>query len=188
MKLNAKNPAVLGAPDLGAGAAQRWNPRTHDFYARQWVTQAGAFGDPAQVQTRLQGDVAAVMKAFAEQGTRAGLLEAKRRGILEAARLYVKVRGETEEELSARLATTRADLIKHPTLTAKLQEAFLAARLEEVQAATSKGHTPPQAVADKPEVPRRQVPRWVSYGALALSAIALVNSLVVSHRKPRSHP
>lgn len=188
MKLNAKNPTVFGAPELGSGALQRWNPRTHDYYAQQWVTQAGAFGDPEAVQNRLQQDVAAVVKAFSESGTRAGLVEAKRRGILEAARLYVKVRGDTEEELSARLAQVRADLIKHPTLAAKLQEAFIAARLAEVQAATSKGHTPPQAVADKPEVPRRQVPRWVSYGALALSAIALVNSLVVSHRKPRSHP
>ena len=96
------------------------------------------------------------------------------------------MRGDTEEELSARLAEIRAALIKHPTLSHKLQEAFLAARLEEVQAATSKGHTPPQAIADKPEVPRRQVPRWVSYGALVLSAIALANSLFVSHRSHRS--
>lgn len=188
MKLDAKNPTVLGTSDLGAGALQRWNPRSYDYYARQWVTQAGAFGDPGAAQSRLSQDVAAVTKAFSESGTRAGLLEARRRGILEAARLYVKVRGETEEELSARLAAVRAELIQHPTLPAKLREAFIAARLEEVQTATSKGHTPPQAVADKPEVPRRQVPRWVSYGALALSAVALLNSLVVSHRKPRSHP
>lgn len=182
MKLDMKNPTVLGS-----GVAQRWTPRDHNFYQKQWRTQKGAWGDPSATTTRLQDDVAAVTKAFSEQGTRAGLLEAKRRGILEAARLYVKVRGETEEELSARLAVVRAELIQHPTLPAKLREAFIAARLEEVQAATSKGHTPPQAVADKPEVPRRQVPRWVSYGALALSAIALVNSLIVSHRKPRSY-
>lgn len=187
MKLNAKNPTVFGAPEIGAGAAQRWNPRTHDFYQKQWRTQKGAWGNP-ETTTRLQDDVAAVTKAFSEQGTRAGLLEARRRGILEAARLYVKVRGETEEELSARLAAVRAALIQHPTLPVKLQEAFIAARLAEVQAATSKGHTPPQAIADKPEVPRRQVPRWVSYAAIAMSAAALLNSLVVSHRKPRSHP
>jgi len=155
-----------------SGAAQRWNPRTYTYYEHQWQHQQGAFGDPEETQTRLEDDTEAVTEAFASRGQNAGLREAKRRGLHDAAKVYLKIRKESEEDLSARLARIRAGQIKHPTLRGKLTEAFVLSRLEQVRDAGAKGHTPAQAVADLPEVPRKSIPRWVTYTALALSIVS----------------
>lgn len=160
--------------DLGAGPPQRWNPRDMNFYERQWQTQRGAWGDPGDVADHLQMDVSNVIIAFKRQGETAGLAAARVRGLMEPARLYLAARADTEEELAARLARIRARLARAPSMTDRLAEAFLAARLDEVRAAGS--HTPPQAVADRPEVPRRMVPRWIPYAALGVGVIALVRS------------
>lgn len=169
---NDRPSEVLG--DLGSGNAQRWNPRDYSYYQRQWATQKGAWGDPDDVAEHLNNDVSAVIKAFRERGSAAGLEVARRRGLEGAARVYLEARAETEEELAVRLAAIRARLAKNPTMMDRLREAFVKARLTEVRAAG--GHTPPQAIADKPEVPRRMVPRWVPYAALAVGVIALGRS------------
>ena len=171
MKLNAPEQSMLGG-----GAAQRLAIPRYDYYERQWRTQRGTWGDVG-VADRLSDDVGSVVDVFRTKGASAGLLAAKQRGILEAARLYLLVRADTEEELAARLAKLRAALAVRPILGDKLREAFLVARLEEVRRAVAANHTPPQAIADKPEIPRRQIPRWVPVAALVLSAIALLRSL-----------
>lgn len=176
MKLNNPNdPSLLGGADLG-GAGQRWAPPDVHFYERQWRTQRGAWGDPDQVADRLDQDVRDVVAAFRERGTPAGLRLAQARGVLAGAHAYLAARGDVEEELAVKLARLRAALAKRATLDGRIVERFLLARLEEVRAAVSKSLTPPQAVIDKPEVPRRHVPRWVPLAALVMSAIALLRS------------
>lgn len=170
------NMETLGNPNHLGGAAQRWNPPDYHYYERQWRTQRGAWGAP-EAADRLAADVAKVIAAFQTTGTRAGLAEAHACGLLDGARLYVAARRDTEEELAARLAALRAvQAVGGNTLTGRIKIAFLEPRLEEVRKAVARGHTPPQAVIDKPEVPRRAVPRWVSFAALAMSAIALLRS------------
>lgn len=159
------------------GAAQRWGPWDYHFYEKQWRTQRGAWGDPEGVSSKLSEDVAAVISTFRTKGTDAALEDAKQRGLLDGAKEYLWVRGYNEEELASRLAATRVRLAKRPQLPDKLKEAFLQARLEEVRTAVSKGHTPDQAVIDKPEVARRTLPRWLIYGSLGLSAFSFLLSL-----------
>lgn len=172
MKLNRDDVQTLGSLD---GVAQRWNPPDYHFYERQWRTQRGAWGSP-DVPDRLKADVALVVEAFRTKGTRAGLLAAHNRGLLDGARCYVAARADTEEELAAKIATLRARLAREASLPGRIREAFLEARLDEVREAVGKGQTPPQAVIDRPEVPRRQVPRWLSYFAVGMSALALIRS------------
>lgn len=173
MKLNSPQQETLGG-DLGAGSGQRLSPNRYDYYERQWRTQRGAWGDPESVQKHLHEDVLAVIDAFRERGTAAGLREAQRRGVLVGARTYYAIRAWTEEELAARLARLRAALTRRPTLEARLQEAFVRARLLEVREATAKGETPPQAVVDRPDVPRRYLPRWVTVLGVSLTSISVV--------------
>ncbi len=144
------------------------------YYEHQW--QGGDWGDPEEVEPQLKADARAVTTAFAERGTAAGLRAARRRGLIIAAKLYHSIRSETEEELSARLARIRARLATKPLLDDKFREAFVEARLDVVRDAVAKGATPPQAVADRPEVTRRQMPRWLSYATFALSVIALLRT------------
>jgi len=169
--------------DLGAGNARRWNPRAYTFYETQWREQRGAWGEPEAVQTRLEEDAEAIATAFAERGEAAGMREANRRGLTDAARVYLKIRAETEEELAARMARIRARLVRNPSLGDKLAEAFVRARLDEVREAGGKGHTPPQAVADLPEVPRKQIPRWVPVAGLVLAIVSFVVSVGSAARR-----
>lgn len=180
MKITRDNMETLGNPGgpraaLG-GAAQRWNPPDYHYYERQWRTQRGAWGAP-ETADRLNADVAKVIAAFQTTGTRAGLAEAHACGLLDGARLYVAARGNTEEELAVRIAALRAaQAVGGATLAGRVKAAFLEARIDEVRKAGAKGHTPPQAVIDRPEVPRRMVPRWVSFTALALSVFVFFRS------------
>lgn len=171
MKLNNPTMETLG----GAGAASRWGPADHGYYERQWRTQRGAWGSP-DVPDRLKADVARVVDAFHRHGAKAGLREAHRRGVLDGARIYLANRAATEEELSVHLARVRARLATKPVLADRIIEAFLQARLEEVRRAVGSGQTPPQAVVDRPEIPRREVPRWVIFSGLALSVVAFLRS------------
>lgn len=152
-----------------------FTPRSYDYYERQWRTQRGAWAGP-DVERRLLDDVDAVIAVFRTQGSKAGLVEAYQRGIADGARLYVVTRAATEEDLAVRVAALRADMARRPTARAAVALRFLEARLAEVREAQQKGHTPPQAVVDLPEVPRRQVPRWVPFVALGLSVFALLRS------------
>lgn len=155
------NPAVM------------FTPRTHDYYERQWRTQRGAWAGP-DVEQGLMADVDAVVDVFRKRGAKAGLVEANNRGVLDGARLYMQVRAATEEDLAARLAALRAVQVRQPTPRNAVAIRFLDARLSEVREAQKQGHTPPQAVADLPEIPRKQVPRWIPFVALGLSVIALL--------------
>lgn len=168
-----------GAPTpLGSGSAQRWHPCGYAWYARQWSKQKGAWGDEATAESHLADDVAAITAAFRERGLKAGSLEASRRGLKDAAAIYVKVRSQTEEDLSATLAKIRARIATKPTMLDKLREAFVVARLDEVRKAQKAGTTPDQAVADLADIPRRQTPRWVPITAIVLSVVSLVRSFV----------
>jgi hypothetical protein len=175
MKLNRDDVHTLGDPALG-GVAQRWNPPDYYFYERNWRTQRGAWGSP-DVPDHLKADVKLVVEAFHEKGTRAGLLAAHNRGLLDGARAYVAARADTEEELAVRLAVLRAKLARESSLAGRIREAFLEARLDEVREATARGHTPPQAVIDKPDIPRRHIPRWLVITSIAMSALALLRSM-----------
>lgn len=166
---NSTEPAQM----LGATVSQQWRPTDLCYYERQWNSQRGAWGDP-DIPARLQEDVSAVINAFKTRGTAAGMEMARRRGLGLAAKVYVDARAENEEELAARLASIRARLATNPTMTDELRQVFVQARLDEVREAGA--HTPPQAVADKPDVARKGLPRWMSYAAIGMSAVALVRS------------
>lgn len=171
---------TLGYPvvrdDLGAGAAQRWGPRDYRFYERNWRTQRGAWGDADEAEAQLESDVEHIKAAFADKGSKAGYKLAQERGLLQAAQIYVGVRASNEESLSAKLARIRARLVRRPTLRDKLAEAFVAARLRDVRAAANRGETPPQAVRDKPQVPRKHVPRWIFFTSVTLGVIGFIRS------------
>lgn len=166
-----------------------WTPRVHDYYPRQRENQRGAWQRTsrtyqgatfagADTETKIDSLVAAVTHSFREHGTKAGLQEAAKLGMLSGARLYIEIRAESEEQLSARLARIRSDLALSPENTgATVARAFVEVRLREVRAAVVSGQTPPQAIADRPEIPRREVRRWVPYVALAVGIIALARSL-----------
>ena len=132
----------------------------------------------ADDETRLDSIVTAIAHDFHEHGHRAGMREAARYGLVDGARLYVAIRAESEEQLSARLAGIKAKLVAHPAdRVLQISRAFVQVRLAQVRAAGKEGRTPPQSVADRPEIPRREVPRWVPFAALVLSGIALARSL-----------
>lgn len=183
MKLNRSEQEVLGsAGALGRNVAAQWAPRDYRYYERQWRTQRGAWGEPEATEKRLDADVAEVTRLFRCCGTAKALAEAQRRGVLDGARLYLSARAEHEEDLAARLARIRTRLATRPQLADKIREAFVDARLDEVRDALAKSHTPPQAVRDRPEVPRRHTPRWIPYAALFLAALALARSIAQSSR------
>lgn len=118
--------------------------------------------------------VAMVISLFRTKGTEAGLKAARAAGIEPGAKLYLAIRAETESELAARLARLRVE-----TRGVRLYDGrvpFVEARLEEVRASLRNGATPPQAVADKPEVPIHGIPKWVSYGGFAIGLVALIRS------------
>ena len=183
-----------------------WTPRVHDYYQRQvgtpasrgvpatqgnrggaWqrtdrtyqgATYAGADLSGADAQTKLDSLVAIIVHDFHEHGTRAGMAEAAKFGLQAGAKLYCDIRAESEERLSARLARIRSDLALSPgNMSAMVARAFVEARLTEVRAAVKDGRTPPQAVADRPEIPRSEVAPWVPKLALAVGIIALLRSL-----------
>jgi hypothetical protein len=160
--------------DMGNHASQHWLPQRLSYYQRQWQSQKGAWGDPEEVSSHLSEDVSAVIAAFRNRGTKAGLEVARRRGLEDAARVYLEARSETEEQLAVRLARIRARLARQPNAEDQLREAFISLRLEEVRRAGV--HTPPQAVLDQPDLPRKTVARWVPYAALTVGVIALVRS------------
>jgi hypothetical protein len=122
--------------------------------------------------------VARVIGVLRDQGVAAGVREAKRLGQpwLDAVRAYVDARAWTEERLAGEVARIRAAV----TRGARSQELtlnFLERRLQEVRDARSKASTPPQAVADLPEVPRNGPPEWLPYAGLAIAALGLALSL-----------
>lgn len=174
MKLNQPDAGILG--DIGAGAAQRWGPRRFDYYQYQWRTQRGAWGDP-QAADHLSADVADVVATFKTRGTLAGLELAKAKGVLVGAQEWLAIRTLHEEDLAARWARVRARIATKPLLDDKIREAFMAARLAELREAARKAETPGQAVIDKPEIPRRSIPRWVTFLAFGLSAVAFLRSM-----------
>lgn len=178
-KLARQGMSTLGRPvvDLGAGMPHQWTPRDYRYYDRQWKTQAGGWGDPDDAADRLNADTAAVVSAFQRRGTKAGLREARARGVEPGAQLYVRIRAETEDQLANRLARLRAAQVREPNIGNALREPFVAARLAEVRAAIAKGHTPDPAVLDMPDLPRTRPPHWVPVALLTLSALAFFRSL-----------
>lgn len=151
--------------------SNQWTPRIHGYMERQRTYQQGAWGADDAVP-----GVADVVLAFQRGGARAGLRAARARHLVSGAEMYMAVRAETEEQLSARLASLRAGLATKPNSIDAQRAAFVEARLQEVQKAVKDGVTPPQAVVDKPELPRREVPRWIPFAAIGLSVIALLRS------------
>lgn len=173
-----------------------WGPSSYNYLPRQIAEQRGAWADPhvhplharrpvhrrarralpGMAQDGLEHRVQQVVDAFQDQGQEAGLATARRLGLVSGASLYLSLRAATEEQLSVRLAEIRAQLARSGSPELRSQAAFVEARREEVRTAIGKGHTPPQAVVDKPEVPRREVPRWIPIAGLALAVVALLRS------------
>lgn len=122
--------------------------------------------------------VGQVIRALREHGVAAGLREAQRMGRpwLEAAHAYVDARAWTEERLSSEVARIRA-AVARGVQSSELTLAFLERRLQEVRDARAKASTPPQAVADLPEVPRHGPPDWLPYAGLAIAVAGLFLSL-----------
>lgn len=126
-----------------------------------------------------EGDnVAQVIGVLRDQGVAAGLREAKRLGRpwFDAARAYVDARAWTEERLATEVARIRA-AVTRGAQSQELTLNFLERRLQEVRDARSKASTPPQAVADLPEVPRHGPPEWLPYAGLTIAALGLALSL-----------
>lgn len=151
--------------------SNQWTPRIYGYMERQRTYQQGAWGS-----AEATSGVEEVVAAFRQGGARAGLRAARARRLVSGAEMYMAVRAETEEQLSARLATLRAGLAQRFNPIDAQRAAFVAARLQEVQTAVKAGVTPPQAVVDKPELPRKEVPRWLSFAAIGLSVVALLRS------------
>lgn len=144
------------------------------------MTGAGAWAG-ADVD---EGAIDLVVKAFRTKGTKAGLRVAKSHGtsIFRGAQVYLDYRASTEEALAAEVAARQARVVKGQDRdVASL--AFLEKRLVTVRNAVAAGRTPPQAVVDRPEIPRREVPRWLSFVAIGLSVIAFVRSS--GHKQPQ---
>lgn len=122
--------------------------------------------------------VGRVIDVLRDQGVAAGLREAQRMGRpwLESARAYVDARAWTEERLAGEVARIRA-AVARGARSQELTLAFLERRLQEVRDARSKASTPPQAVADLPEVPRHSPPDWLPYAGLAIAVAGLLLSL-----------
>lgn len=159
--------------------ATNWTPRSIDALQRIRSGQsedAAWHGTGDKPESPMEG-VRAVVHAFREHGTDAGLREARARGTSEGAKCYLASRADTEEMLAAKVAKKRAECVKHPTPVNRQCLAFLTVRLDEVRAAKKNGASAPQAVADKPEIPRTEVHRWVPYAALIVGVIALARSM-----------
>ncbi|MSQ55768.1 MAG: hypothetical protein EXR31_10420 [Betaproteobacteria bacterium] len=122
-----------------------------------------------------------IVQTFTTQGEGQALVLAARHGpaYSEGARYYVTLAGDTEEQLAQLAATLGARIARSRPARSQLVicKLFLDARLYEVRQARSNGHTPPQAVLDKPVIAAHGIPRWVPLAALALSGIGLVISL-----------
>jgi hypothetical protein len=187
--MNAPRQVLGSRPSFGTTPATLWTPKRYlqhqEFTAtaRGGQPPASAFSGPkgiagADAETKMDSLCAAVAHAFGEHGYKSGMDEARRYGLGAAAQFYVDIRTETEEQLAVRLAGLRAALGKDKENRAlQARRAFVELRLAQVRAAVSKGQTPSPSVADRPEVPRREVKRWVPYAALAVGVIALVRSM-----------
>lgn len=142
------------------------------------------------------GEVRRVVREIAQtmrtDGEAAGMARAERLGprFIAGARAWVAARALTEEQLAERAAAVRARLTRarlaHPGCPScradEMVLLFFAERLAELRAAKATGRTPAQAVADHPDVPTTQVPRWVPYSMLALAIIGAVSALSSSSR------
>lgn len=121
----------------------------------------------------------AVVAALKQNGEAAGLAVARRfgAGMVDGAQAWIKSRAWTEEQLAAEIARLRALRAKAPGASPDLRIEFLEKRIAEVRAARAKAQTPPQAVADLPEVARHGIPPWVSYAGLGLAALSLLYAI-----------
>jgi hypothetical protein len=163
-------------PTLGRTPATLWQPKRFRQFDEFLQSTPSAFAG-ADAETKMDSTVAAIAHAFSTHGFAAGMNEARRYGLEGPARAYVEMRAETEEQLAVRLARVTADLVRRPDdRLLQALRAFVEVRLAQVRAAVAKAQTPPPSVADRPEVPRKEVHRWVPYVALAISAVALLRS------------
>lgn len=129
-----------------------------------------------------------IVDTLRTRGEQAGLERARRLGprFVAGVRAWVRVRASTEEQLASEVAHLRARIVRHRgqhpggCATCEGDEVvlyFLLERLAEVRDAKRHGHTPAQAVADRPEVPRTSVPRWVPFTMLALAVLSAVSAV-----------
>lgn len=161
---------TLGMPSGGGGQTMR--------NGRQ--TALGELGS-ADMVTRIETAVAVIVHDFHDHGQAAGMRAAARWGLTDGAKLYVAIRADTEEALAARLARLQADLKRQPQNPKLIAaRAFVFLRLHEVRNAIKSNFSAPQAIADRPEIPRREIPRWLSLTALGASAVAIFMSLARS--------
>jgi len=123
--------------------------------------------------------VDAVVAVLRQDGEAAGLRLAGRYGpaMVEGARAYIRARAWTEEELAAEIARHRAARARLANPPPDFPLEFLEKRIAEVRASRAKAQTPPQAVADKPEIARHGIPPWVSYAGLAIGAVSLLYAI-----------
>jgi len=168
-------------PALG-GLPQFWMPyRYQQFGGRQWNSDFA--GPPATLEVSPAAAVNEIVEAFRGRGEAQGLALASMRGpsYVAGAKLYIASAGSTEEELAKRSAEITSKVVRAGSLSTSpgaISRLFIEARLQEVRRSRSNGHTPPQAVLDRPVVATHGLPRWVTYGALTLSGIGLFLSVV----------
>lgn len=188
---------------LGNAARTALTPlRYPDFGPTAWRTSGEplvpGYGDtslhdqaPAIAPTAAElAVVRRLISVFRSRGEAAALEDARRVGprFFRGAHAWTRYRAAPEPVLAQAVAELRASMAahasKHALATpdaagARIELAFLDERLAEVRQSATKNHTPPQAVIDRPDVPKVGVPRWVSFSLLALallSATAAVGS------------
>jgi hypothetical protein len=124
--------------------------------------------------------LAAIVQAFQSRGYMAGMAIAHAAGLAweSAAQTYVDARTWSEQDLARKVAELRALRAKTINVAPDLRLEFLDVRLTQVRDAIAKGHTPPAAVADKPELADDGTfPRWASWTAIGIAAVSLLLSL-----------
>lgn len=123
--------------------------------------------------------VDAVVAVLRQDGEAAGLRLAGRYGpaMVEGARTYIRARAWTEEDLATEIARHRAARARLVNPPPDFPLEFLEKRIAEVRASRAKAQTPPQAVADKPEIARHGIPPWIAYAGLAISVTSLLYAI-----------
>lgn len=178
--MRAARPLAGPVPmNLAGTLPQFWTPyRFRGFGPRRWDGAYAGDEQPPGPPPSPGAAVNEIVASFRERGEGPALVLAARHGpaYTAGAKLYVSLAGLTEEELAQRAADLTAKVARTralPTSPAAIGKLFVDARLYEVRQARANGATPPQAVKDRPVVATHGIPKWVTYGALFLSALGL---------------
>jgi CRISPR/Cas system-associated exonuclease Cas4 (RecB family) len=139
---------------------------------------------PVVPAMRVDQVVASIVGELQRHGYVAGMALARRYGLVweSGAKAYVDARTLSEPALVQRIADLRVLRTRTINVAPDVRLEFLEARLAQVRAAISKGHTPDPAVADKPDLPDDgSFPRWANWLAIGIAALGLAISISKSN-------